>query len=75
MGKSNKKIGRLTPKVILNKDYKVICVNPETKESWIEAELPTFNDAKTLIDINTLPNVEYYVLFKDSNRVLYKKEG
>jgi len=32
-------------------------------------------DAKVFIDNNTLLNVEYYVLFKENNRILYKKEG
>ena len=75
MRKSHRKKGHLTRKVSLTNDYKVICLNTKTNQSWVEVELFSLHDAKAFIDNNTLPNVKYYVLFKDSNRVLYKKEG
>ena len=75
MRKSYRKKGQLTRKVSQNNDYKVICLNTKTSQSWIEAELFSLHDAKVFIDNSTLPDVEYYVLFKESNRVLYKKEG
>jgi hypothetical protein len=75
MRKPHRKKGQLTRKVPQLNNYKVICLNTKTNQSWLEVELFSLNDAKVFIDNNTLPNVEYYVLFKESNRVLYKKEG
>ena len=75
MRESHRKKGQLTRKVSPTNDYKVICLNTKTNQSWVEVELFSLHDAKVFIDNNTLPNVEYYVLFKESNRVLYKKEG
>ena len=75
MRKPHRKKGQLTRKVHQLNNYKVICLNTKTNQSWVEVELFSLNDAKVFIDNNTLPNVEYYVLFKESNRVLYKKEG
>tara|TARA_R110000744_G_scaffold139486_14_gene250537 strand:+ start:174 stop:401 length:228 start_codon:yes stop_codon:yes gene_type:complete len=75
MRKLHRKKGQLTRKAFSTNDYKVICLNTKTNQFWVEVELSSLQDAKVFIDNNTLLNVEYYVLFKENNRILYKKEG
>tara|TARA_R100000963_G_scaffold34969_2_gene30529 strand:- start:5296 stop:5526 length:231 start_codon:yes stop_codon:yes gene_type:complete len=75
MKKSSKRKNGLIKIVKPLKDYKVICVDKKLNKFWLEKTFETFSYAKDFVDSIEAPNIEYYIQYKDSNRVLYKKIG
>ena len=54
--------------------FRIVIVDPKSKEIAVEGEYVSFNEAKEKVDSFTNANVDYYV-HNDSSRILYSKKG
>tara|TARA_R110000824_G_scaffold33052_2_gene106341 strand:- start:767 stop:982 length:216 start_codon:yes stop_codon:yes gene_type:complete len=63
--------GRIAPEG----EFRIIAVNQESKDVWVEVTVTTFAQAKDIVDgFRGNENVIYYV-HNDSNRIIYDSKG